>query len=143
MSLDLSTCEGGKYHYSYSTLHKIREIAVKICGYKKDIDNFYDEICSDESIRTYGIYDRFWQLLHFSDCEGILIKDFFLEKVDYKLSFYLGSSEKLLKELEDMKEEIKKNPKLIEEKWILKAFNDFYKDIKKEVEDCCGTIRFC
>jgi len=143
MSLDISTCDGGKYHYSYAVLHKIREIAVKICGYKKDIHSWYKEISSEDNVTNYGVYNRFWQLLHFSDCEGILIRGFFLERVDYKNSFELGNSDKLLEELKDMKKEIKKNPKLIEEDWILEAFNTLYKDVKKEVEDCCGTIHFC
>jgi hypothetical protein len=142
MGLDIKTCneEIESYNGSYHNLHEIREIAIKICGYKKDIGEWYKEF---EDKHDYGVYNRFRQLLHFSDCEGILVRGFFLEEVDYSKSYELGNSDTLLKELEDMKEEIERNPKLIKENWIKEVFDILYNQVKDEVENCCGLIQFC
>ena len=55
----------------------------------------------------------FWQLLHFSDCEGILIPDFYLKGIDYSKSDHLGSLTRLDKELEVLKDWIARTEKVV------------------------------
>lgn len=64
MGLTIRDTEGEViYDYSYSMLHEIRKIALKICGYKGAISRFYKIDEKDDRVKP--AYRNFYQLLHF------------------------------------------------------------------------------
>lgn len=92
---------------------------------------------------TFEDLEKHWQLHHFSDCGGLLIRDGYLENVDYSESFYLGNSNRLLDALEDIKEFIARNPEKVKDlKRALEIFWMLYDLVEDEVNNGCGTLRF-
>lgn len=83
----------------------------------------------------------FRQLLHFSDCEGILVPEFFLKDVNYSKSYHLGSSTKLLAELEQLKDWIARNPSLVYPNES-KIFFMLYDLVFDTVENGSGILKF-
>lgn len=128
-----------KYRYGYTQLHIVRWIACRSKGYSKPFGSLFME---DQKNNLWEEYPDFWQLLHFSDSEGVLIRDDFLFKVDYKESLQLGSSTKLLEELELVKDELARNP---EDYRNIKtdSFFALYDLVKDEVENGRGILYFC
>lgn len=131
-----------EYHYSYEGLHFIRYLAVKIEGFKGSYKNSLKET------GNFKKYKRFHQLLHFSDCDGILLPDSLLRDSDISESFYIGSSGKLLKELEIIKKYLLKNKikylKIEGERDYepLHCFWDLYALVYDEVNHGSGIITF-
>ena len=126
------------YSYNYSTLHYIRYLACKADGYKNDWNTFNDvEDLKEE--HNLSAYPHFWQLLHFCDAEGVMVPDSYLEHVEYKESYYLGSSTKLLEELEFLKEDIARYPEKYENE-KLTSFWTLYDLVKDEVEEGYGIL---
>ena len=127
-----------RYSYGYSQLHVIRWLACKSRGYEKD----FVEFMKDQKNNIWEKYPDFRQLLHFSDSEGILIREDFLYKIDYQDSFELGSSTKLLEELEIIKDELARNPDIFQDA-STKPFFSLYDVVKNDVEEGRGILWFC
>ncbi|MHA1420340.1 MAG: hypothetical protein ACTSPO_15605 [Candidatus Heimdallarchaeaceae archaeon] len=96
----------------------------------------------DQKNNLWEKYPKFRQLLHFSDAEGILIREDFLYKINYQESFELGSSTKLLEELEFLKDELARNPEKYKDT-STKPFFSLYDVVKDEVEEGRGILWFC
>jgi hypothetical protein len=132
-----------EWSYSYTPLHWVRYLACKIDGYKGTWLEFDGPFRGHESQQPWLKHKRFWQLLHFSDCEGILLPDSRLEDVDYENSFEVGSSTKLLRELDIIREEITTYPdKYKDMEQTIKIFWDLYNLVKDEVDEGAGILRF-
>lgn len=127
-----------RYRYGYGQLHVIRWIACRSQGYEKD----FVEFMKDQENNLWETYPKFRQLLHFSDAEGILIPEDFLYKVNYEDSLELGSSTKLLGELDLLKDELARHPEKYQD-IATKPFFSFYDLVKDEVENGRGIIWFC
>ncbi len=140
--LDIGGWSTDKIYYGGNMgLHLIRWLALLVAGWPCTYEEF-------DEIENKGIWNkttRFYQLFHFSDSEGIFVPDFYLLKVDYKNSFHLGNSIKLLDELEIIKLEIER------EDWIkeqvkgtraLESFNELYQLVYDEVKNGKGILIF-
>lgn len=144
LGLDIHGCCTDKsYGKGYTVLHMIRHLALRTAGYKGEFLDFIKLQEGPNGNYPYDKYPQFWQLLHFSDCEGILVRGDYLTNVDYEKSFHLGSSGRLLNELRRVREEITKDVS----KWddgtrSLQAFWDLYNLVEDECENGCGTIKF-
>lgn len=131
-----------KYNFSYTRLHEIRYLACLSDGF---YGSFKDFMKMEENGESWKRFTKFYQLLHFTDSEGVLVKEFFLEGVDYKDSFKIGSSTKLLEELEHLKDWLARNPERIERTVSRKAVTGFwalYDLVYDEVKEQNGILVF-
>ena len=119
-----------RYSHSYSTLHKLRQLALDCENIKMSIMAFYDEMPF--------VHTKFAEFINHSDCEGIYIskKSKQYEKFkrqaikaygieNYKL--YFGDLDKLKLEVEILNEYVNKNDISLH---LKEAWDAFYKDIK-------------
>lgn len=83
-----------------------------------------------------------WQLFHFSDCEGILIRKGFLKNVDYSQSYYLGCLDDLLENLVMIREWILHNLSRVHEQEVA-LINKLYDVVNEATNDAEGVIKFC
>ena len=96
-----------EYSRSYGALHFVRYLGAIACGFEGDYDQFKEIEHGDRgNQRTWGMFPQCWQLMHFSDDEGVLIPEHALNGVDYRLSWMLGSSTKLYNELKFIRDDI-------------------------------------
>lgn len=113
------------YHYSYSMIHRLRQLALNYEGIDMPIMDFYDQ----NEVGT-----KFKEFVIHSDCEGLYIsktsKQY--EKLKRKterqygqLDCYFGDLDKLKEEVQELNEYILKNAKYtVQQAWI-----DFYNDV--------------
>ena len=117
-----------RYSYSYSTLHKLRQLALDCENIKMSIKDFYN----------MSLPTKFTEFINHSDCEGIYIskkskqyEKFKRQAIDaygienYKL--YFGDLDKLKLEVEILNEYVNKTDISLHQK---EAWDAFYKDIK-------------
>jgi len=123
----------GLLHEQFDLL-RVKKSLLRDWLYGKDYPKT-DPKFTDEEIKDFR------QLQHFSDCEGILVPDFFLKDVDYSNSYYLGNSTKLLEELEKLKDWIARNPTLVNERES-RLFFMLYDLVYDEVTNYNGILRF-
>jgi hypothetical protein len=83
----------------------------------------------------------FRQLIHFSDCEGILVPDWCLDDVNYSESYMFGSSTELLEELERLKDWIARNPTMVNSNES-EIFFMLYDLVFDTVENGSGILSF-
>ena len=103
MGLDVDGWSSDKtYHCGYSGIHQIRWLGAILSGFMESYSDFM-KLYERDDIPMDKRFSRFEQLMHFSDSEGIFVPEWFLRKVDYKESYYLGNSTKLLDELRIIK----------------------------------------
>lgn len=113
-----------KYHYSYSIIHRLRQLALNFEGIDIPIMDFYDQ----NKIRT-----KFNEFILHSDCDGLYIsktsKQYkkIKKKIEYKygLPYYFGDLDKLKEEVQELNEYILKNTDF----FIKQAWIDFYDDV--------------
>lgn len=138
MGLEISGFSSEKeWSYSYTPLHFIRFLACKIDGYEGEFVGFSEY----EGQKCWEKHKQFWQLLHFSDAEGVFVPESFLDDIDYEQSFYLGNSDKLLKELEHIKEAVAREPQKYGKLIDMDVFWNLYDLVKEEVDEGYGIIR--
>lgn len=120
MGLDIK-----KYHYSYSTLHYFRQLALKYDGINIPIRDFYNQT----EVRT-----KFNEFVVHSDCEGLYISKSSkqyeklkreTEKKYGRLHCYFGNLDKLKQEVMNLNRYILKNS----EGYYKMAWLDFYDDV--------------
>ena len=119
MGLDIKT-----YHYSYSMIHRLRQLALNYEGIDIPIMDFYDQ----NEIRT-----KFREFVIHCDCEGLYISktskqyEKIKKKIEYKygLQHYFGDLDKLKEEVQELNEYILKNA----EYFVKQAWIDFYNDV--------------
>ena len=152
MGLDITGYHTGHvYGAGYGGLHEIRALAVQVSGKfptwntawewlmitaKEDElyqENYYDFLEREELL-------EFRQLLHFSDAEGMLLKQYYLDGIDYKRSFSLGSLDELYQELERIGrhvESINDAQDFIINERTERLFLMLYNQVKDEYEEGC------
>jgi len=128
-------CSDKRYSHSTYALHEVRCLACRIDGFKGSLSDFL------EGDKMWEKFSRFRQLLHFSDENGILVPEYYLENVDYKNSFKLGDSNQLLEELTLVKDGLA-GDKDIANNEERKNFLQFYELVKDEVENGRGILVF-
>ncbi len=121
MGLDIKT-----YHYSYRTLHLLRQFALRYEGIDISIFDFYDQY---PEVKT-----KFNEFIYHSDCEGFYISKSSKQynKIKKKIQnrygqlfCYFGDLDKLKKELNELNSYMLQNSEgLLKEAWI-----DFYNDV--------------
>lgn len=120
MGLDIKT-----YHYSYSTLHRLRQLALTYEGIPIPIMEFYNQ----NQIGT-----KFNEFIIHSDCSGLYIsksskgykqKKKEIQKRYKQLYCYFGDLDKLKQEVQEL------HPYMLEkaEGYLKKAWQDFYNDV--------------
>ena len=114
-----------KYGYSYSTLHLLRQLALKYENIEIDIRSFYEQTL---------VTTKFKQFILHSDCDGLYIsktsKQY--EKIKSEiirrygqLEFYFGDLDELKREVQELNNYVLKNTKgYLQNAWI-----DFYDDV--------------
>ena len=123
---------GKHYGYSYSTLHRLREFALKVEGNKRKLSCGFGKPCgkcvycmsSNDNIRKPRV-TKFPEFVLHCDCGG-----------DYKpgvkpSTVYHGNLDKLKEELRILRKQLKKT---YIDPWLKKPFLDFYKDVMVEDE---------
>lgn len=151
-----------EYHLSYSGLHLVRWLALLVCGLPKEIcgDTSFTwatspflhgyvmkgkELPSPELMRTIlwsfqQVGYLFPNLMFHSDCDGTYTKT---GKVLQNHELLTGNSIGLLKELEDLKEELKLNPDLVDkESRAIGVFNTLYDLVQDEVKNGKAHLSF-
>ena len=148
MGLDISGYSSDlTYHYGYSGLHKIRAMAVMVArdityeeawNFLMGRQNENDDLWNS----SYRLWlereklTRYYQLLHFTDAEGAMIKGWILEKVDVSRSMTLGNLDMLFEELEDIRLEITSKPeKYNQDELPMQPFWMLYNLVKDEAEN--------
>lgn len=121
MGLDIKT-----YHYSYRTLHLLRQLALRYESVDIRIHDFYDQY---PEVKT-----KFNEFIYHSDCEGFYISKSSKQynKIKKKIQnrygqlfCYFGDLDKLKKELNELNSYMLQNSEgLLKEAWI-----DFYNDV--------------
>jgi len=140
------------YHAGYGGLHRIRTMAVMIArdmsyqdawqllmGPQNRLDPLWNESyrkwLEREELMDYH------QLLHFSDSEGILIKEWYLQKTKYEWSMHLGSLDKLYEELEAIRMTITSDPvKYGMDELPMPTFWQLYNLVKDEYENGYAVV---
>lgn len=146
MGLDISGWDSKKsYHCGYSGIHQIRWLASIASGAYKTYAEFYKLYECGTPMEK--LFPNFEQLMHFSDAEGILVPSFFLRQVEYKNSYHLGNSEKLLAELKLIKLALKEDKETFEylkvfETRAIDIFEQLYDLVLDEVEEGTGILKF-
>lgn len=120
MGLDIKS-----YSFSYSMLHKIRQLALDYEGIDINIFDFY---------YMQDVETKFAAIIHHSDCDGVYVskssKQYDKLKKKYKGSMF-GDLDKLKEEVQILKpyvqERFKDEPSNL--CFVLKAFNRFYDDV--------------
>lgn len=125
-------CSGGDIDWNYHQLHWVRTLAITVDFNVSHKSKVWDTKNPEQKWKMASIWEGkgfwkdspdYWQLLHFADNEGYLIPEVFLEGVEFKELYYLGSIDKLYKELYSIKTEITSNMELYESyKEVRKAF---------------------
>lgn len=117
------------YSYGYSTLHKLRQLALDYEGIKMDIRNFYD---------YPDIETRFNEFINHCDCDGIYVSK---SNPNYKqlkkqtldsfgsLNCYFGDLDKLKQEVQELNNYMLAHAGVWKGAWIA-----FYTDVM-EAED--------
>ena len=134
-SMGLSIYGVGTEEYfscTYGLWHDLRSLACQADGY----DESLEFLVGDDHFRSNT---RFRQFVCFSDHEGILVPQRRLSGIDYENSFSLGSSDKLLQELEALKKYLRKNRNFAD---VLERslFSELYGLVKKEVNGGMGIL---
>ena len=117
---------------TYGSWYDLRSLACRVDGYQDSLEF----LVGDDHFRSNT---RFRQFVCFSDHDGILVPQRQLGGIDYEHSFSLGSSDKLLQELEVLNKYLRKNRKLggtLERN----LFSDLYKLVKEEVKEGMGIL---
>ena len=100
MGLDITRMNSTKqWGWAYGMLHKVRWLAAMSCGFKGNFKKFSDIERTGEPQETWKKWPSYYQLMHFSDAEGVFVHRFFLEGINYKSSFNLGDYDELKKEI--------------------------------------------
>lgn len=130
-----------EYSFGYTALHLIRFLACKTAGFEGTIDDF-----NEKGTALWDQYPQFYQLLHFSDCNGFLVPEWCLKDIDYSESFHLGSLTRLVNELEKIQIAITENPEEYSDKtlntWASKPFWTLYNLATDELKEHGGVLKF-
>lgn len=130
MGLDIHGANSDKgYSRSYSTIHIIRCMALRTEGFEDDMAAFHELQKKGE---TWTKYPKFRQLLHFSDAEGLMIRDRWLEGIDISESFELGCIDDLYKELSIIKDQVARRPDIFKD-LPLEPFWELYDLVEDEL----------
>lgn len=148
MGLDISGFHSDlTYHQGYGGIHRIRAIAVAIAleiPYKEAWTFLMDYSNRDDPLWSSCYYDwleskgllRFHQLLNFCDSEGMMIKGYYLERMDVRKSMMLGNLDRLYEELEDIRTVVTSNPdKYPQNELPMDTFWMLYNLVKDEAEN--------
>ena len=119
---------------TYGSWRDLRSWACQMEGYKESLEFLVGD---DHFLQN----TRFRQFVCFSDHDGILVPDKYLIGIDYENSFLLGSSDKLLQELELLKKKLIRKPRKPSLNQLERStFLDFYQLVKEEVEEGSGIL---
>jgi len=118
MGLDIERIHGRSCRWSYSTLHWVRYMAALSTGWRGGFEDFskLESTNRDDGTtgkETWKLFPQYYQLMHFCDAEGIFVTDTYLDNVEYKDSFFLGSFEKLKDEVGRLHTWLLDNPKYL------------------------------
>ena len=139
-------CTEFNYSKGYGGMHRIRALGILTQTYTEKVsidENWAAALEIEKEKDNWNKFPEFWQLLHFSDCEGYLLQEGFFKNIDYSKSFFLGNSERLLQCLELVRIEVTKNTKLYNQfPRPLQDFWDLYNLVHDEVQNGCGSLHF-
>jgi len=102
-----------------------------------------DDIPPKYEMPEYG--KPFWQLYHFSDCEGVFVSDGLLKGIDISESYYLGNANWMLRDLELIKDSLARNPDEYQKYFYpdrIATFWSLYDVFTDEVNNGSSIIRF-
>ncbi|MHA1408835.1 MAG: hypothetical protein ACTSQY_00705 [Candidatus Odinarchaeia archaeon] len=114
------------YNESYSQLHSIRYLAMKLSGFRGD---WQAAIRFEKEGKPWKEFPEFYQLLHFSDCEGILLKETFLTDIDISNSFEVGNLNKFYNELKTLNKALKNSQYEYEAKLVKNLVEGIYDEL--------------
>jgi hypothetical protein len=110
-----------EYDCGYSCLHHIRALAVQVAKgipHQEAWDLLMNARNREDPLWNKDYYAwlekndllRFHQLLHFSDAEGMMVKNWVLEGIDVSKSHSLGDLDELNSELEEVRVALTSHP---------------------------------
>ena len=105
--------------------------------YGEGIDNENAYLDNDDTSKI----DPYYQLIKFTDCDGILIPRGYLEGIDYSKSILLGCSDDLREELNNLANWILRNPERVNSQ-ELEIFNMLHDLVEDECEGGGGILVF-
>lgn len=152
MGLDIDGFYSDKtYHWGSSGLHQIRALAIQVAGKRDTFDEAFEYLMFEMKdmpkwkndyyglLEDEGLLD-FHQLLHFSDSEGIMIKDWHLKGIDTSRSMTLGCLGQLYEELEIIREAVTTDVNKYNRQPTMKIFWMLYNLVKDEAENGIAIV---
>ena len=134
-----------------SGLHQIRALAIQVAGKRDTFDEAFNYLMFEMRempkwendyyglLEDEGLLD-FHQLLHFSDAEGVMIRDWYLKGIDTSRSMTLGLLGKLYEELEIIREAVTTDIDKYNRQPTMKIFWMLYNLVKDEAENGIALI---
>lgn len=127
-----------KLHDGYSSIHLLKWLASKIEGYRGSYSDHFEYSHTDEFWKN-AADGKFEQILHLSDWNTVLVPDENLEGINFGSSYKLGSSTKLLEELEEIRKYLVKDKNIAEER-EREFVSNLYDLVNDELENGHGII---
>jgi len=147
LGLDINgVCSDKTYHWGGSGIHQIRALAIQVAGKRGTFDEAFNYLMFEMPKMLkfnkdyYGLLEdegllKFHQLLHFSDGEGIMVRDWYLKGIDTSRSMTLGLLDKFYEELEIIREAVTSDMEKYNRQPTMKIFWMLYNLVKDEAEN--------
>ncbi len=101
--------DGGHISWGYHALHGVRYAAAKASGFK---GTEYEFVKKELDGTSDTEFPKYRQLMHFTDCDGILVPSGYLKGVNYEKSYKIGSFDEMKNEIIELGSEVLTHPEL-------------------------------